>query len=103
MEQKVFAKIIAQRLGIAENNVAGVLALLEEGCTIPFIARYRKERTGGLDEVKIAAISDQFDKLKEMAKRKAAFDWKFDEKAYPRYLRLFVKNVGSMAHGGIWE
>ena len=70
MEQKVFAKIIAQRLGIAENNVAGVLALLEEGCTIPFIARYRKERTGGLDEVKIAAISDQFDKLKEMAKRK---------------------------------
>ena len=70
MEQKVFAKIIAQRLGIAENNVAGTLALLEEGCTIPFIARYRKERTGGLDEVKIAAISDQFDKLKEMAKRK---------------------------------
>ena len=70
MEQKVFAKIIAQRLGIAESGVAGVLALLEEGCTIPFIARYRKERTGGLDEVKIAAISDQFDKLKEMAKRK---------------------------------
>ena len=70
MEQKVFARIIAQRLGIAENNVAGTLALLEEGCTIPFIARYRKERTGGLDEVKIAAISDQFDKLKEMAKRK---------------------------------
>ena len=70
MEQKVFAKIIAQRLGIAESGVGGVLALLEEGCTIPFIARYRKERTGGLDEVKIAAISDQFDKLKEMAKRK---------------------------------
>ena len=70
MEQKVFAKLIAQRLGIAENNVAGTLTLLEEGCTIPFIARYRKERTGGLDEVKIAAISDQFDKLKELAKRK---------------------------------
>ena len=70
MEQKIFAKLIAQRLGIAENNVAGTLALLEEGCTIPFIARYRKERTGGMDEVKIAAISDQFDKLKEMAKRK---------------------------------
>ena len=70
MEQKVFAKLIAQRLGIAENNVAGTLALLEEGCTIPFIARYRKERTGGLDEVKIAAISEQFDKLRELAKRK---------------------------------
>jgi len=70
MEQKVFAKLIAQRLGIAENNVAGTLALLEEGCTIPFIARYRKERTGGLDEVKIAAISEQFDKLRELTKRK---------------------------------
>ena len=39
----------------------------------------------------------------EMAKRKAAFDWKFDESKYPRFLNLFVKNVGSMAHGGIWE
>ena len=39
----------------------------------------------------------------ELARRKAAFSWTFDEQAYPRYLRLFVKNVGSMAHGGIWE
>ena len=39
----------------------------------------------------------------ELAQRKAAFSWTFDESAYPRYLRLFVKNVGSMAHGGIWE
>ena len=39
----------------------------------------------------------------EMAKRKAAFSWKFDETKYPRFLNLFVKNVGSMAHGGIWE
>lgn len=70
MELKVFAKLIAQRLQIAQNSVAGTLALLEEGCTIPFIARYRKERTGGLDEVKIAAISEQFDKLRELAKRK---------------------------------
>ena len=70
MEQKIFAKLIAQRLGIAESGVAGTLALLAEGCTIPFIARYRKERTGGLDEVKIAAISDQFDKLREIVKRK---------------------------------
>ena len=46
------------------------MALLEEGCTIPFIARYRKERTGGLDEVQIAAISDRYDKLLEIQKRK---------------------------------
>ena len=39
----------------------------------------------------------------ELARRMAAFSWTFDESAYPRYLRLFVKNVGSMAHGGIWE
>ena len=39
----------------------------------------------------------------EMTKRKAAFSWTFDETKYPRFLRLFVKNVGSMAHGGIWE
>ena len=39
----------------------------------------------------------------EMAKRKAEFDWKFDESKYPRFLNLFAKNVGSMAHGGIWE
>ena len=39
----------------------------------------------------------------ELAKRKAAFGWTFDGSKYPRYLRLFVKNVGSMAHGGIWE
>jgi len=39
----------------------------------------------------------------EMAKRKAAFSWTFDETKYPRFLNLFVKNVGSMAHGGIWE
>jgi len=70
MEQKIFAGIISQRLGISEKNVAGTLALLEEGCTVPFIARYRKERTGGLDEVQITAISDQLDRLAEIARRK---------------------------------
>ena len=39
----------------------------------------------------------------ELARRKAAFSWKFDGSKYPRYLNLFVKNFGSMAHGGIWE
>ena len=70
MEKNLFARLIASQLNLSEKNVAGVLALLEEGCTIPFIARYRKERTGGLDEVQIAAISDRYDRLTEMAKRK---------------------------------
>ena len=70
MEKNVFAKLIATALNLQERAVANTLALLEEGCTIPFISRYRKERTGGLDEVQIAAISDRYDRLKEMAKRK---------------------------------
>ncbi len=69
-EKPVYARLIAERLNISEKNVDGTLALLDEGCTIPFIARYRKERTGGLDEVKISAISDQYERLKELQKRK---------------------------------
>ena len=70
MEKNIFARIIAQQLSLQERAVANTLALLDEGCTIPFISRYRKERTGGLDEVQIAAISDRYDKLKEIQKRK---------------------------------
>ena len=46
------------------------LKLLDEGCTIPFISRYRKERTGGLDEVQITSISNRLEQLQEIAKRK---------------------------------
>ena len=53
-----------------EQGVDNTLALLDEGCTIPFISRYRKERTGGLDEVQIAQIADMNDRLKELTKRK---------------------------------
>ena len=70
MEQNIFARLIAERLGLRENQVEGTLALLDDGATIPFIARYRKERTGALDEVQIAAISEQNDRLKEIQKRK---------------------------------
>ena len=65
-----FARIIAERLNISEKNVDGTLKLLDEGCTIPFISRYRKERTGGLDEVQITAISNRLEQLQEIAKRK---------------------------------
>ena len=70
MEKNIFAKLIANALNLQERAVANTLSLLEEGCTIPFISRYRKERTGGLDEVQIATISDRYDKLKEIQKRK---------------------------------
>lgn len=70
MEKNIFAQLIASALNLQERAVAATLALLEEGCTIPFISRYRKERTGGLDEVQIAAISDRYEKLQEIRKRK---------------------------------
>lgn len=66
----IFISLIAQLLQLSEKNVHHTLQLLVEGSTIPFISRYRKEMTGGLDEVQIAAIDDQFEKLKEIAKRK---------------------------------
>ena len=68
MSENNFAYIISKSLSINERNVAAVLALLDEGATIPFIARYRKERTGSLDEVQIAAIDAQYTKLQELAK-----------------------------------
>lgn len=70
MEINIYAKMIGKALGLSERSVCNTLQLLDEGCTIPFISRYRKERTGGLDEVQITAISDAYDKLKEISKRK---------------------------------
>ena len=70
MQKNIFSCHIATQLGISQKYVEATLALLDEGCTIPFIARYRKERTGGLDEVQISAISDRYDKLLEIQKRK---------------------------------
>ena len=68
--QNIFAKLIAQILNLNIEAVGNTLSLLEEGCTIPFISRYRKERTGALDEVQITAINDENERLKEIQKRK---------------------------------
>ena len=69
MSNKIIKKI-AEELQLSLRSVENTLLLLDEGCTIPFIARYRKERTGTLDEVQIAAISDLNEKLTELEKRK---------------------------------
>lgn len=66
----LFTKLISQSLGISERQVDSTLTLLGEGCTIPFISRYRKEATGSLDEVQVAAISDALDRFTEIDKRK---------------------------------
>ena len=66
----VFHTLISLFLQIPEGQVERTIGLLNEGATIPFISRYRKEVTGGLDEVQIGAIKDQLDKLTELSKRK---------------------------------
>ena len=67
---KIFTRLISTELHLQEHAVENTLKLLNEGCTIPFISRYRKERTGGLDEVQITAISNRLEQLQEIAKRK---------------------------------
>ena len=64
------ASFISHSLSLPLQSVSAVITLLNEGCTIPFISRYRKERTGGLDEVQITDISELNDRLKELGKRK---------------------------------
>lgn len=65
-----FNSIVSKALNISEKQVANTIKLLEEGATIPFISRYRKEMTGALDEVQIASINDTLNKFKEIEKRK---------------------------------
>lgn len=66
----VFTRIIADALSLPERGVENTLELLEENCTVPFISRYRKERTGNLDEVQVADIALMREKLQDVAKRK---------------------------------
>lgn len=61
---------IAEKLQISERQVENTLQLLDDGATIPFISRYRKERTGGLDEIQIADISGEYKRLLDLQKRK---------------------------------
>lgn len=68
----IYVKHIASHLGIKEWQVENCAALFEEGCTIPFISRYRKERTGGLDDEQVAGIKHWTDTFSEMERRKAS-------------------------------
>jgi len=77
--KSIFATLISKQLNISLKQVEAVLGLLEDGCTIPFISRYRKEATGGLDEVQISSISDMQDKLVDIEKRKVTIISTIDE------------------------
>jgi len=65
-----YSEHIAPLLGLKQSQVAATISLLDEKATIPFIARYRKEKTGSLDEVQIAAISEHYTRLQELSDRK---------------------------------
>ena len=64
------AEIIAGNLGISESQAVNTIALINEGATVPFIARYRKERTGSLDEVQVLQVKDLNEKYIALEKRK---------------------------------
>ena len=63
---------IAQELGFTPKQVQATVDLLDEGATVPFIARYRKEATGSLDEVAITTVRDRLNQLMELDKRREA-------------------------------
>ena len=72
MNNDIFISRIAEEQNINNNQVQAVASLLAEGATIPFIARYRKEATGSLDEIVVAAVRDRLNQLKELEERKLA-------------------------------
>ena len=72
MIKEIYIRSIAERVGVREWQVENCARLFDEGATIPFVSRYRKERTGGLDEVAIAEIRHWADIYSEMEKRKSS-------------------------------
>jgi uncharacterized protein len=70
--EKKFVLQIASELGVRDFQVLNTINLLKEGATVPFIARYRKEMTGSLDEVQIGAIRERYEKIVELEKRREA-------------------------------
>jgi len=80
MDAQAHHKKIAKELGVTTQQVAAVVTLLDEDGTVPFIARYRKEHTGSLDEVAITTIRDRISQLKDLDKRRAAILKSLDER-----------------------
>ncbi len=72
MESSLLHTILAQRTGFPLQPLTRTVSLFEEGMTIPFVARYRKEATGGMDEVQLAAVKKELDRLKKLIDRKEA-------------------------------
>ena len=65
-----YATILSLELGLTENHSQNIINLLDEGCTIPFIARYRKELTGSCDDQTLRTFADRLNYLRNLDKRK---------------------------------
>jgi uncharacterized protein len=93
-----FAGPVAQKLNIRVQQVEAVLNLFEEGATIPFIARYRKDKTGALDEVQVQQIQDEARHLKEFAERRAFIEKTITEQGkMTPLLQDRINNASSLA------
>lgn len=77
--QKIYGELLSASLHIAFKQVSNTIELLNDGATVPFISRYRKEKTGGLDEIQIADIQSGYEKLIELGKRKDSILKSIDE------------------------
>ncbi|MFN4146330.1 MAG: Tex family protein [Runella sp.] len=91
------SQFIAPLLGISQRQIENTISLLDDGATLPFIARYRKEMTGQLDEVQIAAIKEQYQKFEEVTKRREAILKSIEEqgKLTPE-LRQLLENTHTL-------
>lgn len=93
-----YTRQISRELSLSEKQVLNTLSLLSEGATVPFIARYRKERTGSLDEVQIADIRDLAQQLGELDKRRAAILSSIKEQGkLTDELKMQIESVSTLA------
>jgi len=72
LDNKILSSLIANKTNLNPRNIENTIELLRDGATIPFISRYRKERTGGMDEVQVADINNWMEKFLELEKRKVS-------------------------------
>ncbi|MEO2783696.1 Tex-like N-terminal domain-containing protein, partial [Ligilactobacillus ruminis] len=77
--EKRYLEIVAQTMPCKKHQIEAVLKMLEEGNTVPFIARYRKERTGSLDEVQIKDISDEYQRVEKIEKKRSDIEARIGE------------------------
>ena len=78
VEQRITLKI-AEEIGARREQVSAAVALLDEGATVPFIARYRKEVTGGLDDIQLRLLDERLAYLRELEERRATILASIDE------------------------